>query len=68
MALIKPAQIKDAIKKLTEQLGRAPTYHDVTDHFGLKSPQHARYYIKQAVEAGLVEIDAERQPHWLRVV
>lgn len=68
MALIKPNQIKDAVKALTEQLGRAPTYHDITEHFGLRSPQHARYYIKQAAEAGLIAIDSERKPFWLRVV
>jgi hypothetical protein len=68
MALINPTQIKAAITQLTAELGRASTYHDVKEHFGLRSPQHARYYIKQAVDAGLIEIDFERKPFWLRVV
>lgn len=68
MALIQPKQIKEAVLALTRELGRAPTYHDVESYFGLKSPQHARYYIKKAVEAGLIKIDAERQPYWLEAV
>jgi len=67
MALIEPKRIKEAVEVLTGELGRAPTYHDLEHYFGLRSPQHARYYIKKAVEAGLVKIDAQRQPHWLEV-
>ena len=68
MARIEPKQIKAAVERLTDELGKAPTYHDLSKHFGLKSPAHVRYYIKKAVEAGLVYIDGDRQPHWIEVV
>ena len=67
MGLLTTKQIKEAVRQLTLDLGRSPTYQDLTDFFGLRSPQHARYYISKAEQSGAVRIDRQRQPHWLRV-
>jgi hypothetical protein len=60
--------IRTAVEKLTEDLGKAPTYNDLSDYFCLRSSAHVRYYTKKAVDAGLICIDGDRQPHWIEVV
>jgi DNA-directed RNA polymerase specialized sigma subunit len=61
-------QVKDAVKKLTRQLKRPPTFNEIQEFFELNSKAHARYYVMKGVEAGALTIDDRRSPHWIEVV
>ena len=65
MARIESKQMREAVKKLMEELGRAATYKDLSDHFSLNSAAHARYYVTKAEEDGVITVDRTRQPHWV---
>tara|TARA_B100001173_G_scaffold305287_1_gene310476 strand:+ start:1285 stop:1491 length:207 start_codon:yes stop_codon:yes gene_type:complete len=68
VARITTQQIRDAVVEVSRDKGRPATYEDVQHYFGMSFPQHARYYVRLAVEAGLIKVDRERQPHWLEAV
>lgn len=68
MERITTQQLKQAVKGLTGQLRRPPTFNEIRDFFGLRSKAHARYYVIKAVEAGALSIDDRRSPHWIEVL
>ena len=65
MELLTTKQILEAVRELTESLGRPPTFRDLESFFNLKSPSHARYYVRKAEEAGAVVVDDRRSPYWI---
>lgn len=67
MVRIDSKQMKDAVSQLMDALGRAATYRDLSEFFGLNSAAHARYYVGKAESDGAVTVDRTRQPHWVSV-
>ena len=67
MERISTQQIKQAVKDLTKQLRRPPTFNEIQEFFDLRSKAHARYYVMKGVESGALSIDDRRSPHWIEV-